>query len=68
MTTVRIPERDRRMLASWARSFLCGALTLWATGNNDPRALFTAGLAAVVPPILRWLNPNDPAFGRGSTR
>ena len=56
------------MLASWVRSFLAAVLTLWATGNNDPGALFTAGLAAVVPPILRWLNPNDPAFGRGSTR
>lgn len=56
------------MLASWVRSFVAAVLTLWATGNNDWRDLFTAGLAAVVPPILRWLNPSDPAFGRGSTR
>lgn len=65
---MRIPDRDRRMLASWGRSFLCAVLALWAAGNNDPRDLFAAGLAAVIPPMLRWLNPNDPAFGRGSAR
>lgn len=67
-TLANIPKRDRAMLASWVRSFIAAVLTLWATGNNDWRDLFTAGLAAVVPPILRWLNPNDPAFGRGSAR
>ena len=67
-TIARIPERDRRMLASWVRSYIAAVLALWATGNNDWRDLFAAGLAAVVPPILRWLNPNDPAFGRGSAR
>lgn len=56
------------MLASWGRSFLAAVLTLWLAGNTNPRELLAAGIAAVVPPLLRWLNPNDPAFGRGSTR
>ena len=63
-----IPKRDRAMFASWARSFLAAVLTLYLAGVTDPRELLAAGIAAVVPPLLRWLNPNDPAFGRGSSR
>lgn len=56
------------MLASWARSFLAAVLTLWLAGETDPRALIAAGVAAIAPPLLRWLNPADPAFGRGAPR
>jgi len=61
-------SRDRRLLASYGRSFAGAVLTLWLAGETDPKKLAAAGLAAIVPPLLRWLNPNDPAFGRGSTR
>lgn len=64
---VAIPKRDRAMLASWGRAFIAAVLTLWLAGNTNPRELLAAGVAAVVPPLLRWLNPNDSAFGRGST-
>jgi len=49
--------------ASWARSFLAAALTLYMAGETDPKTLAMAGVAAVAPVILRWLNPNDTAFG-----
>ena len=49
--------------ASWARSFLAAALALYMAGVTDPKTLGMAGLAAVAPVILRWLNPNDAAFG-----
>jgi len=61
-------DRDRRVLASYARSFLGAALALYIAGETDPKKLVAAGIAAILPPLLRWLNPNDPAFGRGSTR
>ena len=51
------------LLASWGRSFLSAILALYASGVTDPKALLTAGAAAVIPVILRWLNPSDPAFG-----
>jgi len=63
-----VPIRDRALLASYARSFLSAALALYLAGETDPKKLLAAGLAAVVPPLLRWLNPNDAAFGRGSPR
>lgn len=58
---------DRALLASWARSFIAAALTSIAAGANDPRDIARAGLIAIIPPVLRWLNPRDQAFGRGTT-
>lgn len=52
------------MLSSWARSFVGASLAVYMTGNQDPKAIATAGLAALAPVIMRWLNPNDAAFGR----
>lgn len=61
-------DKDKAILGSYARSFLTGTITLYMAGETDPRKLLAAGIAAVVPPILRWLNPNDTAFGRGSNK
>lgn len=60
--------KHRPVIASYGRAFLAAVLTLWLAGENEPRALVAAGIAAIAPPLLRWLNPNDPAFGRGSGR
>lgn len=51
------------MAASWARSFLAAAVALAMTGETNIKMLANAGLAAVLPVILRYLNPNDSAFG-----
>lgn len=49
--------------ASWARSFMAASVALYMAGETDPKKLGMAGVAAVLPVILRWLNPNDAAFG-----
>jgi len=51
------------LLASWARSFLAASLAVYMTGNTDLKAVAMSGLAAVLPVIIRWLNPKDSAFG-----
>ena len=53
----------KAMAASWARSFLAAAVAVYMAGVTDPKAIASAGLAAVLPVILRWLNPNDSSFG-----
>ena len=50
--------------ASWARSFLAASLAVYMTGETDLKAILLAGVAAITPVILRWLNPKDSAFGR----
>lgn len=54
----------KAILASWTRSFLAACIAVYLAGVNDPKAILGAGLAAVLPVILRWLNPQDTAFGR----
>jgi hypothetical protein len=56
-------EQAKALAASWARSFLAAALALYMSGVTDPKTLAMAGVAAVAPVILRWLNPKDLAFG-----
>ena len=48
---------------SWARAFLVAVLSLAAAGVTEPKALIAAGLASVLPPVIRWLNPSDSSLG-----
>ena len=48
---------------SWARAFLVAVLSLAAAGVTEPKALIAAGISACLPPSIRWLNPNDSAYG-----
>jgi len=52
------------MLASYARSFIAASLAVYLAGVTDPKAILSAGLAAVVPVLMRWLNPKDTVYGR----
>ena len=54
------------MLATYIRSALAGVVTLYLAGQTDPRDLSKAFLAAFLPPLLRFLNKSDSAYGRGS--
>ncbi len=58
-------ENNKKMVASYARSCVGAGLEVYMTGNTSPKDIATAALAGLVPVIMRWLNPNDPAFGRG---
>jgi hypothetical protein len=53
----------KALAASWARSFLAAGMAVYMAGVTDPKAIAGAGLAAVLPVILRYLNPNDASFG-----
>jgi hypothetical protein len=58
-------KEAKLLAASWGRSFATAALTCYITwGSLNLRMMLNSGLAAVVPVILRWLNPKDLAFGR----
>ena len=50
-------------LASYARSILAGASALYLAGVTDPLDLAWSLVAALIPVVLRALNPNDAAFG-----
>ncbi len=58
-------EKDIKTLkdlsASWARAGIAAAMAYYlATGDMSLKALGSAALAAVIPPIIRFVNPKDP--------
>lgn len=58
-------------LASWGRSFAAACLaqfialggSVFDLNQDGVKHIVAAGLAAVVPVVIRWLNPNDHSFG-----
>jgi hypothetical protein len=56
-------ESTKLMVSSYARAFVAASLAVYATGEMDWRNLFFAGLSAIIGPIIRAINPKDPAFG-----
>ncbi len=61
---MNVSQQTKAMLASWGRSFGGAVLALYMTGNTDPKDLLAAGVAAIAPMLVRYLNPKDTAFGR----
>ena len=55
-------DQFKSMAASWGRSYIAAALAVYMAGGSLQQ-MAMGGLAAVVPVILRWLNPADKAFG-----
>ena len=61
-------NKDKALLASYGRSMLAAVIALAVTGNTDPGALLAAAIGAVCPTALRYFNPKDMKFGRGSSQ
>ena len=61
-------KQTKAMIASYARSAIAAAVAVYSTGNTDPKDLAKAAVAALIPVIMRWANPKDPAFGRGDSQ
>ena len=57
-------KQAQAMAASYGRSFLSACIAVYLAGVTDPKAIGAAGLAAVLPVLLRRLNPKDAAYGR----
>jgi hypothetical protein len=59
------------VISSWGRSFLAACLAQFIAlgggafdfGIDGWKTILASGIAAVVPVIIRWLNPNDKSFG-----
>jgi len=63
---MKLNDRQKAALQSYARSVVGAVVAVAATGNYQPDDLVKAAVAALIPPLLRWVNAGDPAFGRKS--
>jgi hypothetical protein len=57
----------KAMLAEYGRSVLAAASALYLAGVIDPLDLLWSLVAALLPVLIRFINPNDTAFGRVPT-
>lgn len=55
---------DKAMLASYARSLIGALVAVYSTGTTDPKDYAKGAIAALIPPIMRWVNKKDEGFGR----
>lgn len=63
---VNVDAKVKEAALSYARAAVGAGLAVYAAGVRDVRGILSAAGAAVVPPLLRWVNKSDEAFGRGS--
>ena len=67
-------KSTQAVISSWARSFLAACLAQFIAlgggafdfGVDGWKSVLSAGIAAVVPVVIRWLNPEDKSFGAGA--
>ena len=60
-----LTPKNKAMLASYARSVLGAGLSTYVA-TQDLKLTLNALWAAALPVLMRYLNSNDPAFGRGT--
>ncbi len=52
------------MAGSWAKTFLATALATYLAVGLDVETITNAAIAAVLPSIINWLNPNYERYGK----
>jgi hypothetical protein len=65
---LKITTKDKAMFASYLRSVVGALIAVYSTGTTDLRDYGKGAIAAIIPPLLRWVNPKDPSFGRGDSQ
>ncbi len=61
-----ISKQTKALVSSYLRVAVATVMTLVLAGETEPKKFVAAIVAATFPPIIRWLNPNDSAYGKGS--
>jgi len=56
----------KAIAVTYLRAAVASVIALYLAGVTDPKALASAGLAAVAGPLLKALDPSAKEFGRGS--
>jgi hypothetical protein len=54
----------KAIAATYLRAGVASVIALYLAGVTDPKALATAGIAAIAGPLLKALDPKATEFGR----
>lgn len=58
-----LEQVNTKLIASYARSVIGAGVAVWVS-TQDIKLTLNALWAAALPVVMRYLNPNDAAFGR----
>lgn len=59
-------EQIKAILSTYLRAAIASVIALYLAGVTDPKALASAGIAAIAGPLLKAIDPNATEFGRGA--
>ena len=63
---MKLSQQHQEAIKSYLRSAIAAVVAVVATLDYEPMDIAKAFVAALIPPVLRWINPKDTTFGRGS--
>ena len=59
-------ETLKQVSLTWFRAAAAAAIALYLAGETDVKVLGTAALAGFLGPVLKYLDPSAPEFGKGA--
>ena len=63
---MKMNAKMKSMLATYLRAGVASVIALYLAGVTDPKALASAGIAAIAGPLLKAIDPKNTEFGRGA--
>lgn len=66
MNKKELARQSLEMFLSWLRVFVAAGLAQLAAGVTDKEIILNAAFAALLPVILRALDPEDKTYGVGA--
>ena len=57
-------EQFKQVALTWFRASAAAAIALYLAGETDPKTLGLAAITGFLGPVLKWLDPSAPEFGR----
>ena len=64
MRNIYLSAESKAMIKSWVKVFVAASFAVYAAGSASIGNIINAGLVAVIPVIISWLDPKDTRFGR----
>ena len=61
---MNINETFKQVSLTWFRAAASAAIALYLAGETDLKTLGIAALTGFLGPVLKWLDPSAPEFGR----
>lgn len=56
---LKFKEEIKTIGGTYLRAFVAGCGTAYLLGKTSPSDILKAGIAGVIPVIMRWANPKD---------